>query len=67
MAKQLEFDFSKVAYAYNNGYTVGKVRQKVQAIISASVRRINREKDPNKKWKYKIIKSEFSKLRDDLA
>jgi hypothetical protein len=67
MAKQLQFDFSKVAYAYNNGYTTGKIKQKVQSIIGATVKRINREKDPDKKWKYKIIKHEFQKLRDDLA
>jgi hypothetical protein len=67
MSKQLSFDFSKLAYAYNNGYTTGKIKQKVQLIISATVRRINKEKDPDKKWKYKIINHEFQKLRDDLA
>lgn len=64
---QLDLDFTKVGYAYANGYTPGRVRQKVQSIITATVKRINREKDEDKKWKLKIIKSEFSKLRDDLA
>lgn len=67
VSKQLELDFTKAGYAYTNGYSPGKIKTKVQAIITATIKRMNREKDPDRRWRLKIIKSEFSKLRDELA
>jgi hypothetical protein len=62
---QLFFDFDHKLLPH--GYVKNTIRKKAQDIVTASVKRIRRETDPDKKWKYKIIKREFSKLIDDLA
>jgi len=59
--KQLQFDFEK------KWHKKGETKKKVLRIVAATVKRINKETDPDKKYKLKIIKHEFSKLADDLS
>jgi len=60
MAEQLAFDYSK------KQFVKGRTKDMAQRIITSTTKRINQEEDPDRKYKLKIIKTEFSKLIDQL-
>jgi hypothetical protein len=61
-SQQLLFDFNKNPLNYEKG----RFKRMAEQVVSATVKRINREKDADKKYRLKIIKSEFHKLADEL-
>lgn len=43
-----------------------RLKEQAYSLVSSLVRRINKEKDEEKKRKWRIIKEEFQKLADQL-
>lgn len=62
MIQQQEFDFSKNPLKYPKG----SLKKMAIQIVSSTTKRLNKETDQDKKYKLKIIRSEFNKLADEL-
>lgn len=60
MSEQLQFDYNQ------KRFVKGHTKDMAQKIVTSTTRRINKEEDADRKYKLKIIKSEFSKLIDQL-
>jgi len=43
-----------------------ELKHKVQSLVTSLTKRINKEKDEDKRYRMKIIKQELSKLADEL-
>jgi len=60
--QQLIFNFNKNPLNYKKG----QLKKMAEQIVASTVKRINREKDEDKKYRLKVIKTEFHKLADEL-